>query len=585
MSSPFSLVALRNAAAETIRRFPIEMLVAAIACGVGSILAHGTSLPETTQTTLSLILAVLPTVFALQLAISILREQRALPLLMHIAGRVIAAAIGVVLVLSIDLDSEAAPIQLASAFLAAHASVVLAVFHRGSAATWLFGKTLFLRMALALLFSSVLSSGLALAVVAVSVLFSIDLSESVYGDIYAFTYPLFNTFVLLAGVPRLVDERPDLDVPKALRWFVQFVLVPLVGVFLVILYAYGVRVMFFTDLQGAVSGFILPLGVFSILAWLLSWPLRYDTSHRLLMWYHQYLGIALVPVTAILVVATWVRIAEYGVTPERYALAILTTFMVSATILLLRGTKADVRLLPLLIVVLGTATAVGPLDSRQSTIRSQTRRLQQTLEQSNALTSAQRIDTLAFQRLDDSIRLEVLERVTAVSRVDTVSARGIMAKYGVQLDQDGSPSMVRFVGMGAPPQRRLSDEGTYLPFPKTTVDGVSIQDSTTLWTLSLTTRGSDTAVTESCGTFRVRLRPQSTMLQFLEGTTVVDSIRLSTVATRTSPGRSAQSVRDRLLRSASGRFSVAILGGEIATRYVSSLELLVLEHQRPSPVD
>ncbi|MBK8672285.1 MAG: DUF4153 domain-containing protein [Bacteroidetes bacterium] len=71
-----------------------------------------------------------------------------------------------------------------------------------------------------------------------------------------------------------------------MRIFAQFILMPLVIIYLVILYLYGGKIIFKVIYQiGWVSNLILTFSVFGILALLLIYPLRNDEKH---LWIKSY---------------------------------------------------------------------------------------------------------------------------------------------------------------------------------------------------------------------------------------------------------------------------------------------------------
>ncbi|TAL61753.1 MAG: DUF4153 domain-containing protein, partial [Bacteroidetes bacterium] len=101
---------------------------------------------------------------------------------------------------------------------------------------WQFNKSLFLRFLLSALYSGVLYLGLALALLAIDQLFGVNIKGERYGQLWFFLAGIFNTWFFLAGVPQNLDElETTTDYPKGLKIFTQFVLLPLVTIYLVIL--------------------------------------------------------------------------------------------------------------------------------------------------------------------------------------------------------------------------------------------------------------------------------------------------------------------------------------------------------------
>jgi len=448
--SVFSIRSLLSGVLETTRRFPTEVLIAMLATVLAVALVHNDDLDLARETSRLLTVSVIACIiwFAAQLSITLAVESRGIGTACMWALRGAATALALVVVRVIDLDSDATPVHLVSLAVATHACIVLAPWIRGSVATWDVGRTLLLRIGTAGIFTSVLTGGLVLAVTSLDVLFDVQVATEVYADINVVCLGLFNTLVVLSGIPRMTEE-PQTTLPVALRWFVQFVLIPLVLVFLAILYAYGIRVVFFSDLRGAVAGYVLALNVFALLALVLAWPLRHDSQHRVIGVFTTIICPVLLPMTALLVVAIGVRIDEYGVTPARFAVALLTSFVVLVNLYLLRRSDIDVRALPLVLAILGLATAFGPLGSTQSTVRSQSKRMELALREAKAINGAG-VDTLAFQRANDTIRAAFFGAFETIRSVDSAAALDMLVGLHVPYSTDSVSGRVMVATLGDP---------------------------------------------------------------------------------------------------------------------------------------
>ncbi len=123
---------------------------------------------------------------------------------------------------------------------------------------WEFNKQLFIRIITSGIYSSVLYLGLALAILAITKLFNVEFYDEIYADLFVIITGLFNTIFFLAGVPETnnADSPLKLSYPKGLKNFTQFVLLPLISLYLVILLCYETKI---------VATFSLPVGWVSYL--------------------------------------------------------------------------------------------------------------------------------------------------------------------------------------------------------------------------------------------------------------------------------------------------------------------------------
>ena len=118
-------------------------------------------------------------------------------------------------------------------------------YRRGSvAAFWEFNRILFQRILQSVLFSTILFAGLAIALWAVQSLLGVKVDWKAYYFLFLSVAFLFNTWFFLAGVPSDWQElESDYEYPAGLRMFVQFILLPLVTLYVMILYGYLVKIL------------------------------------------------------------------------------------------------------------------------------------------------------------------------------------------------------------------------------------------------------------------------------------------------------------------------------------------------------
>jgi hypothetical protein len=109
---------------------------------------------------------------------------------------------------------------------------------------WRYNQTLLLRLLTSGLYMGVLFAGCGLALVAERELFSWYLESETFGQLFVLLATLFHTWFFLAGVPAdFAALEQEVPYPKGLKVFTQFVLLPLVGLYVAILYAYLGRVI------------------------------------------------------------------------------------------------------------------------------------------------------------------------------------------------------------------------------------------------------------------------------------------------------------------------------------------------------
>jgi hypothetical protein len=259
--------------------------------------------------------------------------------------------------------------------------------HADTPGFWRYNETLFLRILTAGLYSGVLYVGCALALLAVEQLFDVKLPNHTYHYLFVVLGTVFNTWFFLAGVPHnfaaLEQEAPY---PKGLKLFTQFVLLPLVVLYLAILYAYLARILVLQTLpKGWVSMLVLALAVAGIFALLLIHPIRDDAGNTWIRTFARWFYRALFPLLGLLAVAIGTRIRAYGITEERYFVLVLAAWLaVMATYFLLRQGRGIIWI-PASLALIVFLAAMGPWSAFAVAERSQLNQLRELATQYNLL--------------------------------------------------------------------------------------------------------------------------------------------------------------------------------------------------------
>ncbi|MBN9382088.1 MAG: DUF4153 domain-containing protein [Chitinophagaceae bacterium] len=227
---------------------------------------------------------------------------------------------------------------------------------------WQYNKRLFLRILTSLLYTGVLYLGVSLALLAIDHLFNVDVSYKCYMDTWLVLIGIFNTWFFLAGFP---GEYGDIDVirdyPRGLKIFTQYVLLPILMVYMAILYVYLLKIVVTANWpSGWVAYLVLGFSAAGILALLLIYPLRNDEGNRWINGYSRFFYFALFPLLVLLGFAIWKRVAEYGITESRYFVLLLAVWLLCMAVYFLRSKIKDIRLIPLSLCLIAFLSSFGP---------------------------------------------------------------------------------------------------------------------------------------------------------------------------------------------------------------------------------
>lgn len=412
-----------------LRRFPFVLLAASVGTIAAMILAENQADVENPMALRVLFTALLgvPLLTGLKLLLEKHRSGSA----MAFITQLLAIIALVVYALTLPEVISAAPaFHIARMFMlmvALHLFVAVAPwFAQGQInGFWQFNKSLLIRLITALLFTVVLYGGLALAIAAVENLFDLTIPGERYFQLWILLIGMLNTWFFLAGIPEDLDALDDAtDYPKALKVFTQYVLLPLVAVYLLILTVYtGKIIVTWTWPYGWTARLILGFSVAGMLALLLLHPIREDEGNRWVRAATRWFYIVLAPLVVVYFLAVFRRISEYGITEGRY-IAIATGVWLAAMVLYFLFSRGkSIKAIPLTMAVLTAAISFGPWGAFSVSEQSQVARMQTILEEHQVLQDGRivaREDSLAFLAAKEvSAVLDYLHEMHGYGSIET----------------------------------------------------------------------------------------------------------------------------------------------------------------------
>jgi hypothetical protein len=261
-------------------------------------------------------------------------------------------------------------------------------------AFWQYNRILFIRFLIATLFAAVLFAGLAIALVAIDQLFGVDIDEEMYVRLWILIAFIFHPWYFLSGVPEDLDSLEQrTDYPTGIKVFAQFILIPVVSVYLLILTAYLVRVLVTrTWPSGWIGWLVSSVSAAGTLALLLVHPIREREDSRWVDAYGRWFFIAVLPSIAMLLMAIWQRVGQYGITERRYFLAVLALWLAAIALYYAVTASRNIRVIPTTLCIVALLIFVGPWSAYAVSERSQAHRLRDLLS-SNEILADGRLQT------------------------------------------------------------------------------------------------------------------------------------------------------------------------------------------------
>ncbi|MFN5545974.1 MAG: DUF4153 domain-containing protein, partial [Bacteroidota bacterium] len=285
---------------------------------------------------------------------------------------------------------------------------------------WQYNKSLFLRAFTTSLYTGVLFCGLSGAIAAIQELFDVEFTGKIFAYLwFVMAFPV-SALIFCAGVP-LADDIDALesssDLPSGLRLFVQFVLLPLVVVYLCILYAYmGKIILSWTLPQGWVTILIMAFSVIGMLAMLLVHPFQQLTEHAWIKVITKNYYRSLLPLLVLQYVAIFTRISDYGFTSARWAVVAITAWLTFITVYKVFFKGKNIILIPYTLCAVAILFLIGPLSHRSISVWSQTAKINRLVKTLNLIDAKGKLKVYKANTTTDSLMGEIYSATRYLNR-------------------------------------------------------------------------------------------------------------------------------------------------------------------------
>jgi hypothetical protein len=441
-----SLQSVLKSTANTINRFPLETLAALVGTIYSLIIIH--SLEQRTEQFNIKIVICSSLCLVLFLSLSLYFESKKTNTWVQLGTNIFLGCIIIAVVF--NLSEEITFIEWLQLFvlsIALHLLVSFAGFipkKYEQEEFWEFNKQLFIRIITGGIYSSVLYVGLAVAITAITKLFNVEFYKEIYGDLFIIIAGIFNTIFFLAGVPETNNANSPLKLsyPKGLKNFTQFVLMPLISLYLVILLCYEAKILITLSLPiGWVSYLVLIFAIFGILSFLLIHPIAKETGNLWMRTFSKWFYFLLVPLLGLLFWAILYRVNLYGFTHERYYVLLLSIWLTVVVAYFIIYKQPKIKFIPISMCLFGLLSIAGPQSADSISKNSQLSRFEEYMKGMGAkkLTFDQEKDLSSIvDFLEENYGVNVLtpyteNKLTALLKKDkTPNTSQIMEAFGYE---------------------------------------------------------------------------------------------------------------------------------------------------------
>ncbi|RKF05162.1 uncharacterized protein DUF4153 [Tenacibaculum lutimaris] len=267
---------------------------------------------------------------------------------------------------SIDIDAyridKNSIIRFFLYFIVGHLFVMIAPFFIkwDKSAYFNYLKAVFISIVRSLFFSLILYLGIVLALLAVKHLFNVNFKGDRFLQVFVICIGIVNTWVYLSDFPKDIHNQLTINYTKPLEVLVKYILIPLVILYLIILYAYSLKIVINWNLpKGWVSYLVIALSFLGFIVQTLINPIQKTISSLTIRRFHPWFYYLLLPLIGLLFVAIFRRINEYGITENRYFVLVLAFWVLAMTLYMIFSKQRKIRIFPLSLAIITMLVSFG----------------------------------------------------------------------------------------------------------------------------------------------------------------------------------------------------------------------------------
>ena len=250
---------------------------------------------------------------------------------------------------------------------------------------WFYNRLTWFGVAVALIGSMLMFGGAAAAVGSVDYLFGVDIDGDVYAYLFSFAAIILGPLYALSWIPKKFNyTEEDCNDPPGLGFIVNWILAPLVIVYMAILYAYFAKILVTQDVpRGQLALMIAGFGGAGVITYLVAYAMRERGGAMLKLVMKYFFPALLIPVL-MQAYSIFLRVEQYGMTEKRYIIIVAALWFAFLAI------GFTLKRLPLRAITMSLCGLLliaswGPLSAISVSVWDQSRRLDAVLQSNNLI--------------------------------------------------------------------------------------------------------------------------------------------------------------------------------------------------------
>ncbi|MEN9881459.1 MAG: hypothetical protein RLZZ308_642 [Candidatus Parcubacteria bacterium] len=282
---------------------------------------------------------------------------------------------------------------------------------------WFYNQRIMYAFLATFVYSAVLFIGLTIAMTSFSFLFDVEIGVNPF-HLWIVIVGIFCPIFFLSRYPSIQDDSQT-TYPNELRKFSYYILAPLVALYFIILYSYTVKILISWEWpKGIISYMILGFSTLGIVTYIILHPLIIKEER--LQKIAKMFFIVLLPQVIILFLAVLMRVADYGITENRYLLIVFGFWLSGISFYFLLSGRKNISIIPISLFIIVVFISFGPWSMFSISEYSQINRLESILIKNGMLVNGKPVKVTNLNHEDskeiDNIII-YLKQGNAIERV------------------------------------------------------------------------------------------------------------------------------------------------------------------------
>jgi len=233
-------------------------------------------------------------------------------------------------------------------------------------------------------YSTVLFIGLILILQTISLLFDVTFNPNVFENIFSSVIFIFGINYFLGRIPMSNEKAEDFEYPKFIKVLLEFIVIPLIFVYSIVLYIYFAGILFTWQWPKGVIG---NLSIwYSILSLVVLFFVRaIEKERKIFELFTRYISRTIIPILLMMFVSVFQRISQYGITENRYFVLVVGIWLFFVYVALSINRRLRTIVIPISLIIVITLGVFSPFNAYIVSKWSQNNRLEEILRANNMI--------------------------------------------------------------------------------------------------------------------------------------------------------------------------------------------------------